>query len=96
VRGSIPRRPVRRIVSGVEGVAGQQLPQALGHAIGSAIDRQSIGDITKDHVCRALEGVYVDLDGKKIGKLLFGSKPPTDTGSSFDSRLSPTYPTGGL
>lgn len=75
--------------------AGQD-PRESGQAIGAAIDSRSVGDMIGYNVRRTLEGVVVDVDGMKIGKLLFGSKPPTDSRSTFDGRLNRAYTTGGL
>lgn len=61
----------------------------------------SIADIVSDKFTASLNGAQVNMDGRQVGSLVMkqmdrSANRPPEGSSTFDYKLSPAYPTGGL
>ena len=76
-------------------------PGGFGQPAGPSFSHAPLTDDHADRIGNAIaskiNGATVNLDGRKVGSLLFndiGTAPPA-TGSNFDTRLSPLFPSTG-
>jgi hypothetical protein len=61
----------------------------------AAPDHKGLYDAIVGAIKDGFAGIGVEIDGHAIGRAIMGGGPPTDSGSQFDGRMHPAYPTGG-